>query len=182
MTPANWITLLRLLIALIGAFMLNAGEPPERVKFTTALFIISISLDKLDGVVARKYNCCTTVGKHFDIAADKIVIAVFFLCLMDLRLVSRHLMSAWLIREMLTQAFRNYAALKGIFIRTYRLSKARYIIQCIAIATGLLSFVSLGMNLANPLREVSIICFITGLALGYLTFWHIIVDHWREVL
>jgi phosphatidylglycerophosphate synthase len=181
-TSASWITLLRLLIALIGAFMLSAGKPPDHVKFTTVLFIISVSMDKLDGIVARKYNCCTTFGKHFDMAADKITLTVFFLCLLDLKVINRHLVAAALIRDLLTHAFRNYAASKGIFITTYSGSKARYFIECMAITAGLSSFVFLEVNLANPLRQVSIVCFVVGLVLGYLTFWTLIMHHWREVI
>jgi CDP-diacylglycerol--glycerol-3-phosphate 3-phosphatidyltransferase len=182
MTPANWITLFRLLLALIGAFILSVNEPPDQAKFSAALFILSISLDKLDGMIARKYNCCANFGEKFDIAADKIIVAVFFLCLLDLRIISRHLMAALLIRDLLTQAFRNYALSKGIALRTYRLSKIQYIIQCISIATGILSFAYLRMNLTNPLRRASIVCFVTGLALGYLVLWNLVVQHGREVL
>jgi len=182
MTPANLITLFRLILALIGAFMLNVDGPLRQVKISAGLFIFSIILDKIDGMIARKYNCCTNFGEKLDIAVDKIITAVFFLCLLDLRVINRHLIAAWLIRDLLTQALRNYALSNGIVLKTYRLSKAQYIIQCIAIATGLLSFAYFGMGPANVLRQTSIVCFVVGLAIGYLIFWNLIVHHRREML
>lgn len=172
----------RLILALIGAFMLNVDGPLSQLRFSAALFILSISLDKIDGMIARKYNCCTNFGEKLDIVVDKIVIAVFFLCLLDLRVINKNLMAAWLIRDLVTQAFRNYSLSKGIILRTYKLSKVQYIIQCIAIATGLLSFAYLGMNLTDLLRQVSVVCFVAGLAIGYLVLWNLIVHHKREVV
>jgi phosphatidylglycerophosphate synthase len=181
MSPASWVTLLRLLMALTGAFTLNAREPNVGIRLTAALFIIAVLLDKLDGMIARKYNCCTSFGKHFDIMADKIILAVFFLCLLDMRIVGRNLLAASFTRDLLTQAFRSYAASKSVTLRTYGLSKTQYVVQCVAIASGLLSFVFLEADATRLLRWVSVACFVVGLALGCLVLGSLIVHHRREV-
>jgi phosphatidylglycerophosphate synthase len=181
MTLASWVTLLRLLIALTGAFTLRAFEPYSGINLVTSLFIISIVLDKLDGVIARKFDCCTDFGKRFDIAADKIILAVFFLCLMDLKVISRHLLAASFTRDLLTQAFRSYASSKGIILRNYNLSKVQYVIQCVAVASGLSSFISLGTSAAGLLRQVSVLCFVFGLVSGCLVLGRLIVHYRRKL-
>jgi phosphatidylglycerophosphate synthase len=181
MTLANWVTLLRLLAALAGALMLRAAEPYPGIKLVTSLFVVSIILDKLDGVIARKFDCCSAFGKQFDIAADKIILAIFFLCLMDLKVISRHLLAASFTRDLLTQAFRSYASSKGVILRAYGLSKAQYVIQCIAIASGLSSFVFPGMCTTEFLRQASVACFVIGLALGCLVLGSLVINHRREV-
>jgi phosphatidylglycerophosphate synthase len=147
----------------------------------TSLFIVSIVLDKLDGVIARKFGCCTEFGKRFDIAADKIILAVFFLCLMDLTVISRQLLAASFTRDLLTQAFRSYASSKGVILRTYSLSKVQYGLQCIAIVCGLSSFMLLRADAAELLRRLSVICFVFGLVSGCLVLGSLIVHNRREV-
>lgn len=181
MTPASWVTLIRLLMALAGAFMLKAAEPYHGIKLATCLFIFSIILDKLDGVIARRFDCCTAFGKQFDITADKIVLAIFFLCLMDLRVISRHLVAASFTRDLLTQGFRSFASSRGVILRTYGLSKAQYVIHCVAIASGLLYFVFIETGAAELLRRASNVCFVLGLALGCWVLGSLIVHHRREV-
>lgn len=181
MTLANWVTLLRLLIALVGAFTLRAAEPYSGIEAATSLFIVSIVLDKLDGAIARKFECCTAFGKRFDIAADKVILAVFFLCLMDLKVISRHLLAVSFTRDLLTQAFRGYASSKGVILRTYSLSKVQYVLQCVAIASGLSSFAFLKTGESELLRQTSVGCFVAGLTLGCLVLGGLIVHHRREV-
>jgi hypothetical protein len=61
------------------------------------------------------------------------------------------------------------------------LSKAQYVIQCVAIASGLLSFVFLRAGAAELMRQTSVICFVVGLALGFLVLANLMIYHRREV-
>lgn len=181
MTVANWITLLRLIIALTGAFLLGDGESPTGAKVTTALFVLAIALDKLDGMVARRLNCRTTFGEVFDTATDKIIFTVYFLCLLDWKIVDRNLVALAVIRDMLTQAFRSYAVSRSVFVKTYVLSYARYIIQCLAVVSGLLSAGLMRTYQTDLLRQMSVLCFVVGVVLGYVTLWNLVAQHWKEV-
>lgn len=182
MTIANWVTLLRFIIAMAGAFLLGDGQAQGCARVATALFVLAIALDKVDGVVARKFDCCTAFGKFFDTALDKIVLAVYFLCLLDLKIVNRHLVAAALVRDMLTQGFRSYAESRAVFTGTDALSYTRYVIQCTAVISGLLSVGFTGTSQAGPLRQLSVLSFVTGVALGYWTLLNLLARHWREVV
>lgn len=182
MTSANWITLLRFAIALTGAFLVGDEKNSGWIRIATALFVIALILDKLDGVVARRFNCCTSFGKFFDTAVDKIILAVFFLCLLGLGIIDKNLVIAALVRDMLTQAFHSYAESQNILLKTHNVSYIRHLLQCLSVISGLLSVVLGETQQAGLFRQLSLFSFIAGLALGYLILLNIISRHWREVL
>jgi len=182
MNVANWITLLRFLVAMSAAVLLRDGHELVWVRTSTALFVLAIVLDKVDGMVARRFDCCSRFGKFFDTALDKIILAVFFLCLTDLNVINRNMVAAALIRDMLTQSFRSYADSLGVSTRTDRLSYTRYIVQCAAVVSGLL-FIGIKFTAqADLLRQLSVISFSIGLGLGYWTLFRLVYRHWWQVV
>ena len=76
-TISNLLSLLRLLlIPVFVLFYLNGEE-----GWTATLLILSGLTDVIDGVIARKLNQISDVGKVFDPIADKLTQVVMLLCL-----------------------------------------------------------------------------------------------------
>lgn len=93
MTTANKLTLLRvLLIPIMIVFMYIESMKSQTGFFgmtldrlwISILFIIASFTDFLDGYIARKYNQITTFGKFLDPIADKVLVMVAFLYLMQI--------------------------------------------------------------------------------------------------
>ncbi len=182
MTIANWITLLRLGLGLLGAFLINTNDARHRILAAAALFSLAVALDKVDGVVARRFQCCTDFGRILDTSVDKVILAVFFLCLQDLRLIPRDLVAAAIARDILTPAFRSCATSRGVDTKTYGLSYARYAIQCSSIVAGLLSVGIVGTLQSTSLKAICIGSFVIGIVFGYWTLCNLLVQHWRDVI
>lgn len=67
----NIITLSRIVLAIITTILLAIGAP---LLLVGSLFCVSAFTDKLDGFLARKFNCITNLGKSGDALGDKILV------------------------------------------------------------------------------------------------------------
>ena len=67
----NIITLSRIVLAIITTILLAIGAP---LLLVGSLFCVSAFTDKIDGFLARKYNCITNLGKSGDALGDKILV------------------------------------------------------------------------------------------------------------
>ena len=80
-TVSNLISFLRLLMAVPFWFLINNFDQPNYRYYTAALAFIGAVSDWLDGVLARKFNQVTEVGKIIDPLADKITLGVIVISL-----------------------------------------------------------------------------------------------------
>lgn len=93
MTTANKLTLTRVFMIPIMLIVIYVDALKEPMGFFNmeighfifaVLFIIASLTDFLDGYIARKYNQITTFGKFLDPIADKVLVMVAFLYLMQI--------------------------------------------------------------------------------------------------
>jgi cardiolipin synthase len=73
--------------------------------FTTAaiaVFILAGATDVLDGYIARKFNCTSTLGKILDPLADKFMQLAAFVCLWYKGLIPGWMPIIYLIKEIFT--------------------------------------------------------------------------------
>jgi CDP-diacylglycerol--glycerol-3-phosphate 3-phosphatidyltransferase len=109
---ANWITFARflLLFALLG--VIYSGAPWFQLA-NGPLVVLIISLDGLDGWVARRFNQETLFGATFDIAIDRIVEVVLWVVLADLGFIGVWVALLFIIRGNLVDAIRSKGAATG---------------------------------------------------------------------
>ena len=69
LNPANSITFVRLLIGFGLLYFLYL----DNKAISITLYLLFLSLDFLDGFVARKINCETLFGKNFDFLTDGVI-------------------------------------------------------------------------------------------------------------
>lgn len=87
MTVANLITLSRMALIPVYAFLLHrflaTGDPAFRWG-ALLLFLLMALSDWLDGIIARRMSCQSSLGQFLDPAADKLLMltSVIFLCWM----------------------------------------------------------------------------------------------------
>ena len=80
LNPANGLTLLRLVLVPVFAWILLSHPHDLWWRLgSTALFGLAIATDALDGRIARKYNLITDFGKLWDSIADKALTGMGFI-------------------------------------------------------------------------------------------------------
>ena len=104
----------------------------------TAIFIVAAATDKLDGYIARKYNMITNIGKLLDPLADKLLISVALIML-----VQKHMLPSWIAfiiiaREIIITALRIVASSKKIALAADHFGKLKLVLQVVAIVAVLL--------------------------------------------
>lgn len=75
-TRSNFLSLLRLLLAIPFWFLLDNLQSPDIKYFTFGLALFAVGTDFLDGYLARKRNEITEFGKIIDPVADKIIVGI----------------------------------------------------------------------------------------------------------
>ena len=150
MNLANKITIAR--IMLIPLFILFAEYPlwlTENSRFfgfihvygtyiALGVFILASATDKLDGYIARKYNQITNLGKLLDPLADKLLISVALIMMVQSGMVATWIAVAIIAREFVITGLRMVASEQGIALSADSLGKLKMVLQVIAIAAVLL--------------------------------------------
>ncbi|MCM3259054.1 CDP-diacylglycerol--glycerol-3-phosphate 3-phosphatidyltransferase [Paenibacillus lautus] len=151
MNLANRITIARML--LIPVFILFFAEYPlwltETSRFfgfihaygtyiALGVFILASATDKLDGYIARKLNQITNLGKLLDPLADKLLISVALIMMVQSGMVATWIAVAIIAREFVITGLRMVASEQGIALSADRLGKLKMVLQVTAIAAVLL--------------------------------------------
>lgn len=174
MTPANIVTIARVVCVPIWLAIAEAFPPTDGTKFSwgaflTFLLFVALSFtDKLDGYLARSRNEVTTFGKFLDPIADKLEVVVALAFLLERGLCSSWVLLVVVAREFLVSGLRMVVAAQGTVIAASNLGKAKTATTMIAIG-GYLFLAALPANgFTNALHTV---VFIIMIAAVVLTAW-----------
>ncbi len=108
---ANLITLLRFLLLFVLVAMAY-WAPPQWQLANAPLLVLIISLDGLDGYVARRRGETSVFGSIFDIAVDRVVENVLWIVLGNLGLIPIWVAIVFIVRGAIVDSIR-YAAISG---------------------------------------------------------------------
>jgi len=128
-TPANAITILRLLLAPV-AFGLIVDRPVSWV--TWAVWAILACSDGLDGYLARKHGT-TRSGAFLDPLADKVLVLGGMVALVSIGRFSWFPVALIAVREIAISLYRSYWGRRGIAIPASPLAKAKTFAQSLAV-------------------------------------------------
>ncbi|WP_440117870.1 CDP-diacylglycerol--glycerol-3-phosphate 3-phosphatidyltransferase [Paenibacillus sp. QZ-Y1] len=158
---ANQITLAR--IALIPVFMVCFWNQ-QSVMLAVIIFAVAAGTDKLDGYVARKYNQVTNLGKLLDPLADKLLIAVALIMMVQENLINSWIAVIIIGREIVITALRMVATEQGIALAADRYGKIKMVLQVAAILTILLN--NYPFHLLTDIRvDIALLWVATGVTL-----------------
>ncbi|WP_317929175.1 CDP-diacylglycerol--glycerol-3-phosphate 3-phosphatidyltransferase [Halioxenophilus sp. WMMB6] len=171
MTIANQLTLLRIL--LIPALILVFYLPFKLSAFFSALiFSLAAITDWADGYIARKYNQSTPFGAFLDPVADKLMVAVALVLLVEVHGSSWFAIPAVVIvgREIVISALREWMAELGkrATVAVSSIGKIKTTCQMISIIVLLLF--RPGVNV-----YMTALGYITLYGAALLTLWSMVV-------
>lgn len=134
----NSITMLRILMAPIFVFLLlSFPEPASWQRFLALfLFVLAISTDGIDGMIARRTDKVTDLGKFLDPVADKVLIGGALVTLSILGEIEWWATAVILLREALVTGYRALVA-KKVSLPANWAGKLKTILQGVAIGVVL---------------------------------------------
>jgi len=109
---ANVITISRLIPLTLVVLFLYLGGPVYQVA-AIPLILVLLVMDYFDGMVARRTGRVTKLGSALDIAMDRLVEYVLWVCFSDLRLIPVWVPLLVITRGMVVDAVRSYALAFG---------------------------------------------------------------------
>ncbi|MBE3556991.1 MAG: CDP-diacylglycerol--glycerol-3-phosphate 3-phosphatidyltransferase [Firmicutes bacterium] len=143
MNLANRITFLRILlipVVVVALLLPLRGRAFDvGVLVGAILFIGAAVTDTVDGYVARSRTMVTNLGKFLDPLADKLLISMTLLALVDLQRAQTWAAMVIIAREFAVTGLRLVAAGEGRVIAAGSLGKAKTLMQVIAISFSCLS-------------------------------------------
>ncbi|HZD11289.1 MAG TPA: CDP-alcohol phosphatidyltransferase family protein [Candidatus Binatia bacterium] len=110
---ANAITLSRLLFLALSVYLLHLPTFAARI-IAFGLIILTIFIDAVDGMIARRRGSASALGAVLDIAIDRVVENVFWITFVSLDLVPLWIALVVVTRGILTDAVRGFAMGQGL--------------------------------------------------------------------
>jgi CDP-diacylglycerol--glycerol-3-phosphate 3-phosphatidyltransferase len=135
MTVPDQLTLARAL-AVPVVVVLFAWNFPNHDYWATAVFVVAMSTDQIDGWLARRWNQTSAFGSLLDPIADKVLVMAALVMLIAEGAAPAWMVAAIIAREFLVSGLRLAAIERGIVIAARDLGKLKTWAQAIAVAVG----------------------------------------------
>lgn len=175
-TLPNVLTYLRMaIIPLILVFL----TPPASAGSLNAaffLFVMASITDLLDGILARRHNLVTSIGKLLDPLADKLLTSAVLIMLIPLGKVPAWLVFLIIGREITITGLRSIAAGHGLILNASRMGKNKMVSQTVALIF-LLIYVPSAQAILDKLGMTFLWL---SLVLGYWSAGDYFVHFYRE--
>ena len=181
MNLANGLTLARIFaVPLIVAVLLTGSKHGGEMLIAAIIFLLASATDLFDGYIARKRGQVTTLGVLLDPVADKLLISLVFISLVQLDLVPAWMVCIIIGREIAVDGLRLIASDQGFTIAASELGKIKMVAQVVAITLLLLGTRYPNFHRAGQGALYVVVLFALWSAVGYFrTFWTKIDDRFK---
>jgi CDP-diacylglycerol--glycerol-3-phosphate 3-phosphatidyltransferase len=175
-TLPNVLTYLR--IATIPLILILLSPPASGESFNLAfvLFVVASLTDYFDGILARRWNLVTSVGKLLDPLADKLLTSAVLIMLIPSGKVQAWLVFLIIGREITITGLRSIAASQGMILNASRMGKNKMISQTVALIFLLMHIPSI----QHALNILGLFFLWVSLFLGYWSARDYILLVFRE--
>jgi CDP-diacylglycerol--glycerol-3-phosphate 3-phosphatidyltransferase len=128
-------------MAAIPLIIVFLAVPASTGSLNTAflIFLLASITDYLDGILARKHNLVTSVGKLLDPLADKLLTSAVLIMLIPLGKVEAWLAFLIIGREITITGLRSIAASQGLILNASRMGKNKMVSQSVGLSFLLLT-------------------------------------------
>ncbi len=110
------------------------------------IFIAATVTDLLDGMLARRYNLESNMGKLLDPLADKLLVVSVLIVLTSLQWLAAWIVILIIARELVVTGVRSMAAERGTVIAADFFGKFKTVLQDVAIVPLVLHYPWLGFD------------------------------------
>jgi len=129
----NILTYFRMATIPLILFFLNPPASGKSYNIAFFLYVVASITDYLDGILARRHNQVTSVGKLLDPLADKLLTSAVLIMLIPLAKVQAWLVFLIIGREITITGLRSIAASQGLILNASRMGKNKMISQTVAL-------------------------------------------------
>lgn len=127
-----FLTLVRIiLVPLVMLFLISSSR--VHVLIAAGIFVAASLTDWLDGLIARRRNQVTTLGKLLDPVADKLLVCSALIALAQVGIVAAWMVVVIIGREFAVTALRGISAWVGVIVPASTLAKYKTASQYTAI-------------------------------------------------
>jgi len=180
MNLANGLTLARIFAVPLIVAVLLTGPKHGDMLIAAIIFLLASATDLFDGYIARKRGQVTTLGVLLDPVADKLLISLVFISLVQLDLVPAWMVCIIIGREIAVDGLRLIASDQGFTIAASELGKIKMVAQVVAITLLLLGTRYPTFHRAGQGELYVVVLFALWSAVGYFrTFWTKIDDRFK---
>ena len=116
--------------------VLFAWDFPNNEAWATALFLVAMATDQVDGWLARRRNETSALGSLLDPIADKILVLAVLVMLIEEGVAPAWMVAAIIAREFLVSGLRLAAIERGVVMPARDLGKLKTWAQSVAAAVG----------------------------------------------
>ena len=160
---ANSITIARIVTVPVFVFLLLTSDAESLSRWVAlAVFVAAISTDGLDGMVARRTDTVTNLGKILDPIADKALIGGALLTLSYLGEIQWWITIVILARELLVTLYRGLVVRRKVIAASLS-GKLKTIFQSIAVSV-VMAPIEIWIPLWSYL-EIGLLYFAVGLTI-----------------
>jgi CDP-diacylglycerol--glycerol-3-phosphate 3-phosphatidyltransferase len=135
----NMLTYVRIASIPLIVVLLTPPSSGKSLNLAFLLYVLASTTDYLDGILARRHNLVTSVGKLLDPLADKLLTSAVLIMLIPLERVQAWLVFLIIGREIIITGLRSIAASRGLILDASRMGKRKMVSQTVAILLLLLS-------------------------------------------
>ena len=135
MTVPDQLTVARAL-AVPVVVLLFAWNFPDHAYWATAVFVVAMATDQVDGWLARRWDQTSAFGTLLDPIADKVLVMSALVMLIAEGVAPAWMVAAIVAREFLVSGLRLAAIEKGVVIAARDLGKLKTWAQALAVAIG----------------------------------------------
>ncbi len=135
MTFPDQLTLARAL-AVPLVVVLFAWEFESHAYWATAVFVVAMATDQIDGWLARRWNQTSAFGSLLDPIADKVLVMAALVMLIGEGVAPAWMVAAIVVREVLVSGLRLAAIERGIVVAARDLGKLKTWAQAVAVGVG----------------------------------------------
>jgi CDP-diacylglycerol---glycerol-3-phosphate 3-phosphatidyltransferase len=134
-TLPDQLTILRV-VAVPIVVVLFAWDFPNHAYWATAVFVVAMATDQVDGWLARRSGTSSPLGKLLDPVADKVLILAALVMLIGEGVAPAWMVALIVVREILVSGLRLAAIERGVVLGARELGRIKTWAQAVAAAVA----------------------------------------------
>ena len=112
--------------------VLFAWDFPHHAYWATAVFVVAMATDQIDGWLARRSGTSSALGKLLDPVADKVLVLAALVMLVGTGVAPAWMIALIIVREVLVMGLRLAAVERGVVLGARDLGRVKTWAQAIA--------------------------------------------------